>query len=95
VEIYCLGGFVLTLLYEVPRTTSDLDYISAVPNAASEELMRMGGAGSNSANKHKVHFQYVGIADLPDDDESRLTTLNLGLSRLTVKILDAYDGLHG
>jgi hypothetical protein len=91
VEIHCLGGFVLTLLYAVPRTTSDLDYVSAVPDAASEELMRIGGAGSNLANKHKVHFQYVGIADLPDDYESRLTTLNLGLRRLTVKILDPYD----
>ncbi len=26
-KLYCLGGFVLQVLYDVPRVTGDLDYL--------------------------------------------------------------------
>jgi hypothetical protein len=32
VELHCRGGFVVTQFYGVARTTSDVDYLSAVPN---------------------------------------------------------------
>jgi len=38
VNLHCLGGFVLTALYAVPRYTGDLDYIEIVPRAAANEL---------------------------------------------------------
>ena len=45
VELQCIGGFVLTALYGIPRATADLDYIAAVPKQAAEELERNCGKG--------------------------------------------------
>ncbi len=30
-ELHCIGGFVLTFFYGLPRTTGDIDYVTAVP----------------------------------------------------------------
>jgi hypothetical protein len=87
-----LGGFVLTVLYQIPRVTSDLDYISAVPNGASERLELLGGRESALAKKHRVYLQYAGgVCDLPEAYDERLTTLDCGLSNLELKVLDPYD----
>ena len=92
IEIHCSGGFVLTVLYGIPRTTSDLDYISTVPNSAAEKLQTLAGPGSQLARKYKVHFQHAGgVTDLPEDYPQRLVSLKLGLSKLTLKVLDPYD----
>jgi hypothetical protein len=92
VEIHCSGGFVLTVLYEVPRTTSDLDYLCCVPRSASDELADLAGADSKLAKKHRLHLQRVGgVTDLPEDYEDRLSSLDCGLSRLTIRVLDPYD----
>jgi hypothetical protein len=79
VEIHCVGGFVLAAVYGIPRTPADLDYISAIPSQSSAELDRIAGRESRFAKKHKVYLQYVrGVADFPEDYETRLTTLQLG-----------------
>ncbi len=92
VELHCVGGFVLTAVHGVPRTTADLDYISAIPRQCVEELDRIAGRDSALAKKHKVFLQAVGgVGDWPEDYESRLTTLPLGLKKLTLRILDPYD----
>ena len=92
VEIHCVGGFVLTAVYGIPRTTADLDYISAIPSQSSTELDRIAGRESGLAKKYKVYLQYVrGVADFPEDYEARLTTLQLGLKKLTLRVLDPYD----
>lgn len=90
-ELHCLGGFVLAAVHGIPRITNDLDYISANPNQAREELNRIAGQDSDLAKKHKVFLQFVGVADYPDDYESRLTTLSLGLKKLTLRVLEPYD----
>lgn len=92
IEIHCLGGFVLTVVYAVPRTTADVDYISIVPNSASAEFQNLAGPESKLGEKHRVYFQYAGgVSDIPDDYIERLTPLELGLSKLTLKVLDPYD----
>ncbi|HEX8817323.1 MAG TPA: DUF6036 family nucleotidyltransferase [Terriglobales bacterium] len=92
VELHCLGGFVLAALYGLTRPTDDLDYISAVPRDALSELEQLGGLGSQLCKKHKVFLQSVGaIPDLPDGYEERLTKLELGLTKLSLKVLDPYD----
>lgn len=92
VEIHCVGGFVLTAVYGIPRTTADLDYISAIPVQASTELDRIAGRESGLAKKYKVYLQYVrGVADFPEGYETRLMTLNLGLKKLTLRVLESYD----
>jgi hypothetical protein len=92
VTLHCLGGFVLTALYGLERPTDDLDYISVVPREAFKELQSLGGLGSRLCKKHKVFLQCVGaIPDLPESYEERLSQLELGLAKLSVKVLDPYD----
>src|SRR5579871_5726107 len=93
VELQCLGGFVLTVQFGMPRSTDDLDYISVIPRAAAAELERLAGRGSKLSQKYKVFLQNVGaIPDLPDSYEERLVHLKLGLSKLSLKlIVDPYD----
>ncbi len=92
VELHCAGGFVLTAVHGIPRTTADLDYISAIPRQATEELDRIGGRDSDLAKKHKVFLQAVGgVGDYPENYEGRLTTLPLGLKKLTLRVLEPYD----
>jgi hypothetical protein len=39
-----------------------------------------------------VYLQYVrGVADFPEDYETRLTTLRFGLKNLTLRVLEPYD----
>ena len=91
VNLHCLGGFVLTALYGIPRPTADLDYIAAVPREAREEVERIAGRESALCKKYKLFFQSVGIADLPEDYESRLEELRLNLEKLRLWALDPYD----
>jgi hypothetical protein len=65
--IHCLGGFVLTVVYGVPRTTADIDYVSAIPNSAYEQLEALAGRESELAKKHRVYLQHIGaIPDFPE-----------------------------
>lgn len=92
VELHCSGGFALTVAYGAPRPTDDLDYVAAVPASASEEVERLAGRGSELARKHKVCVQFTGgITDLPENYAERLSTLQLGLRNLVLKVLEPYD----
>jgi hypothetical protein len=92
VEMHCIGGFVLTSVYGAPRTTGDLDYLTIVPNDASDEVKNLAGHGSKLARKYNVYFQRVGgVTDLPENYEQRLVDLKLGLQNLFLKVLEAYD----
>ena len=46
VEMHCLGGFVLSALYDLPRPTGDVDYIAAMPSSSITELESIAGQGS-------------------------------------------------
>jgi hypothetical protein len=92
VELHCLGGFVLAVLYSLPRPTDDLDYVSIVPRDSFDEIERLAGRGSPLSKKYNVFLQHVGaIPDLPESYEGRLTPLGLGLAQLSIKVLDPYD----
>jgi len=91
VELHCVGGFVLTAVHGLLRTTNDIDYVSVVPRQANEELDRIAGKGSALAKKHKVYLQSVGIADYPENYQSRLIPLPLGLKKLTLLTFEPYD----
>lgn len=36
VQLHCCGGFVVTQVYGVARTTSDVDFLGVVPNVWSD-----------------------------------------------------------
>jgi len=91
VELHCVGGFVLTGVYGIPRTTADLDYTDVVPFQAASELERIAGKDSDLAKKHKVYLQFVRVSDYPEGYKSRLIALSLGLKKLTLLTFEPYD----
>ena len=43
VEVHCLGGFVLSVLWGLPRPTGDVDFIEIKPSGAVSELREIAG----------------------------------------------------
>lgn len=93
VEIRCLGAFLLTAVYALPRATGDLDCLAVLPGDATVVVEELGGRNSKLAKKHRVWVQHVGIGvvDLPDDYERRLEHLDFGFEKLQLSGLEAYD----
>jgi hypothetical protein len=92
VELHCLGGFVLSVLYDLPRPTADVDYIAAMPSTAIVELETIAGRGSALHKKHGLYLQHVTIADVPEDFAARLTELSPGaFARLRLFALEVHD----
>lgn len=91
VNLHCIGAFVLAARYGIPRFTADLDYIEAVPQQARAELEKIAGVESVLCKKYRLFFQGVGIADIPENYESRLQELKVGLKKLELSALDPYD----
>jgi hypothetical protein len=60
VSFHCLGAFAITLLYGLPRETSDVDVISAVVGDHYGELMTLAGKNSELHKRHKVYLDLVG-----------------------------------
>jgi hypothetical protein len=93
VELHCLGGFVLAVLYGLPRPTDDLDYVSIIPRDSFAEIDRLAGRGSPLSKKYKVFLQNVGsIPDLPENYDERLTALvGLDLPQFSLNVLAPHD----
>lgn len=92
VELHCLGGFVITVLYDLARPTADVDVIAITPRSEIESLMSLAGQGSELHRKHKLYLQLVGVATVSDSYEERLTEIFPGTFRhLRLLALDPYD----
>jgi len=92
VEVHCLGGFVLKVLWGLPRPTGDIDIIGVRPLAAREVLLSLAGEGTELAKNCDLHVQYVTIAEYPDGYESRLIDITpAGFRRLKLRALDVHD----
>jgi hypothetical protein len=70
VSLHCVGGFVVSIFYGLPRPTGDIDYYTAIP--ASLDLQGLAGIGSPLAGKHKVYLQRVAVNNMPEEYERRL-----------------------
>lgn len=91
VQLHCCGGFVATHIYGVARTTSDVDFLGAVPNVWSD-LTAIGGKGSTLHQKYKVYLDAVTIATPPENYEQRLMSIFPGAwHRLRLFALEAHD----
>ena len=92
VQLHCIGGFVISQQYGFSRPTADVDYIAAVPHERVEELEQLAGRESKLAVKHKVYLQYVTVATMPEEYESRLKELFPGrFEKLKILAPDPYD----
>jgi hypothetical protein len=88
----CFGGFAVTLAYGISRLTFDIDVLDIAPPHAAKILMREGGKGSPLAIEHKVYLDFVGIANLPYEYESRLRPMYEGaFQHLHLLVMDPYD----
>jgi len=88
----CMGGFVATLLYGLPRTTSDLDVLLIAPGEQRAALLELGIRGGALHKNYKVFLDYVGVARVPEDYEERLTEMFPGVYKhLRICALDPYD----
>ena len=92
VEVHCLGGFVLSVLWDLPRPTGDVDFVEVQPSSAGDELMQISGAGSDLAMRHQLRFHRVSIAEYPEGYVSRLIDLTpKGFRRLRLKAFEVHD----
>ena len=91
-ELHVLGGLVLAAGYGLQRPTADLDYIAVVPSDAIANLERIAGRGSPLAKRYGLYFQYVTVADVPENYAERLTGLFPGKSpRLRLLALEIHN----
>ena len=92
IDFHCLGGFVVTIVYGVPRSTSDVDVLMFVPKENSARLINSGQKGSDLHNRHKVYLDPVTIVTPPEDYDRRLTKIYPGVfKKLSLYALDPYD----
>lgn len=92
VELHCLGGFVVTMLYGLGRPTADVDVITIVPRDVIEQLLQLAGKGSELHRKYHIYLDFVTIATVPDDYDQRLVEILSGtFERLRLFALDPYD----
>jgi hypothetical protein len=91
VHLHCCGGFVVTQLYGVARTTSDVDFLCVVPNVLSR-LTEIAGKDSPLHRKHKVYLDAVTVATPPEDYEQRLIPMfPRNWTHLRLHALEAHD----
>jgi hypothetical protein len=48
VYLHCLGGFVLTTVYDLPRTTADVDVVAIASVSSSAQLLGLAGKALSS-----------------------------------------------
>jgi Nucleotidyltransferase of unknown function (DUF6036) len=91
VQLHCCGGFVITNLYGVARDTSDIDFLSIVPNVW-RNLAEIAGQGSGLHRKHKRYLHPITIVTPPENYEERLVLMFPGAWRhLHLFGLEAHD----
>lgn len=92
VEVHCLGGFVLAVLWKLPRPTADVDFVEIRPSAAGEDLLRIAGEGTEIARKHGLYFHHVSVAEYPEGYASRLIDLPpRDLKHLRLRAFEIHD----
>jgi hypothetical protein len=92
VALHCLGGFVMTVAYDLVRPTSDVDVMMIAPRSATDLLVDLAGEGSKLHARYGVYFQFVGITTVPDNYEERLLPLFPDTFRhLHLLAFDPYD----
>lgn len=92
VVAHCLGGFVLAVLWELPRPSGDVDVVEVEPPDAAAELLDIAGDGSELASRYKLHFHRVTVAEFPEGYGSRLVDITpKGFRRLRLMALEVHD----
>jgi hypothetical protein len=92
VELHCFGGFVITMLYGLARSTSDVDVLPAIKRSAWGHLADLAGKGSELHRRYGIYLDFVTVATVPEDYDRRLTEMFPGAFRhLRLLAFDPYD----
>lgn len=92
VDFHCLGGFVVSLVYGLDRTTSDVDVLAFVPKNEADVLLNSGQKESVLHRQYKIYLDAVTIATPPEDYDQRLTEIFAGsFKNIRLFSLDPYD----
>lgn len=92
VEVHCLGGFVMSVLWELPRPTGDVDFIDIIPSEAMHELLVIAGEDSELARRYHLKFHRVTTALCPEDYVSRLVDISpRKILNLRLRALEIHD----
>jgi hypothetical protein len=92
VSLHCIGGFVITQMYGLPRQTADVDVITIAPRDEQVPVLQKAGKGSELQKKHGIYLDFVTVASCPHDYTERLTEMFPGtFQRLRLFALDPYD----
>ncbi len=94
IEVHCFGGFVATMLYQVPRATADVDILPFTDRsiAGGVDLIEVAGKGSVLHKKYKLYVDVVAVTAYPENYAARLTEMFPGvLKNLHILALDPYD----
>ena len=90
-QIHCCGGFLVINVYDIARTTNDLDFVGTVPNLRGD-LTTIAGQGSPLHRKHGVYLHAVTIATPPENYQERLLPIHPATwRRLRLFALEAHD----
>lgn len=92
VRLDCIGGFVVTTLYGLSRTTADIDVLEIAPRSASDAFAKVAMLGGPLFKKYGVYLDRVTVTQAPYEYESRLQEMFPGTFRhLHLMALDPYD----
>jgi len=92
VEVHCLGGFALSVLYGLPRPTGDVDFIVIEPATASTDLIEIAGEESEIGRRHSLHFHRASVAEYPEGYKARLTDITpKDFRKLRLSALEVHD----
>lgn len=92
VVLHCLGGFVVTACYGLPRPTGDLDVLLVLPSDSQAALVMLAGKNSELHKKHGVYLDVVTVARYPENYEQRLIEVFPGArEHIRLLALDPYD----
>lgn len=92
VHFHCIGGFVVTMLYGLGRTTVDVDVLNITPRSAHDAFAQVALQGGELHKRHRVYLDYVNVVAYPCEYESRLQEMFFGVfHHLHLMALDPYD----
>lgn len=71
-DLHCIGGFAISQYFGFARETADLDVLNIAPLPMKAAIAVAAGKGSGLHKKHRVFIDQVGVANFPDNYDSRL-----------------------
>lgn len=90
-QIICIGGFAITNIHGLSRSTGDLDHIQS-PRELVADLQTIAGKGSPLHRKYDLYVDYVGgIVTLPLNFDERLIEVPLRFKNLRIFVVEIYD----